>query len=51
MALVEELKIHMIKKLNEYHNDGFIVEDRFEELLQKETKALDERIETMCGLL
>lgn len=41
----------MIKKLNEYHNEGFIVEGRFEELLGKETRALDERIETMRGLL
>lgn len=51
IGLVEQLKIHMIKKLNEYHNEGFIVEGRFEELLGKETRALDERIETMRGLL
>ncbi|QSF43348.1 hypothetical protein [Paenibacillus tianjinensis] len=51
LALVEELKIHMINKLNDYHRDGFIVEGRFEELLEKEVKALDERINTMRGLL
>lgn len=51
MALVEELKIHMINKLNEYQKDGFIVEGRFEELMEKEVKALDQRIETMRGLL
>lgn len=51
IALVEQLKIHMINKLNEYHKDGFIVEGRFEELLEKEVKALDERIKTMRGLL
>lgn len=51
IGLVEQLKIHMIKKLNEYHKDGFIVEGRFEELLEKETKVLNERIETLRGLL
>ncbi|WP_157793878.1 hypothetical protein [Paenibacillus donghaensis] len=34
MALVEELKIYMIKKLNEYNSGGFIVEGRFDELLR-----------------
>jgi hypothetical protein len=47
MALVEELKIHMINKLNEYQKDGFIVEGRFEELIEKEVKALDERLKVM----
>lgn len=41
----------MINKLNEYHRDGFIVEGRFEELMNKEIKGLDERIKTMRGLL
>ncbi|WP_405169476.1 hypothetical protein [Paenibacillus sp. FSL H3-0286] len=45
--LVEQLKIHMIKKLEEYNKDGFIVEGRYQELLDKETKALDERLEVM----
>lgn len=37
----------MIKKLEEYNKDGFIVEGRYQELLDKETKALDERLEVM----
>lgn len=37
----------MIKKLNEYNDGGFIKEDKFEELLEKETKLLDERIRVM----
>lgn len=49
--LVEQLKIHMIERLEEYHKGGFIVEGRYEELLEKETKALDERLDTMRELL
>jgi len=45
--LVEQLKIHMVNKLDEYHKSGFIVEGRYEELVEKETKALDERLEVM----
>lgn len=45
--LVEQLKIHMLKKLEEFNNGGFIVEGRYEELLKKEAKALDERLEVM----
>lgn|GEM_PF-6181939 len=51
IALVEQLKIHMINKLNEYYRDGFIVEGRFEESLENEIKSLDERIGTIRGLL
>ncbi|MEK4006559.1 hypothetical protein [Paenibacillus sp. FSL H3-0333] len=47
IGLVEQLKMHMIKKLNEYHRDGFIVEGKFQELLIRETAALDERLEVM----
>ncbi|WP_179086236.1 MULTISPECIES: hypothetical protein [Paenibacillus] len=45
--LVEQLKIHMLKKLEGFNRDGFIAEGRFEELLENETKALDERLEAM----
>lgn len=41
----------MIKKLNEYNGNGFIVEGKFDELLEKETKALDQRIEVMSKWL
>lgn len=51
IELVKELKIHMIKKLNEYNEDGFIKEDKFEELLEKESNALDQRIEVMSKWL
>lgn len=37
----------MLKKLEEFNRDGFIIEGRYEELVEKETKALDERLKAM----
>lgn len=50
-GLIEELKIHTIKKLNEYHKEGYIVEGKFDELMEKETKGLDQRIKDMSEWL
>ncbi|SEN42223.1 hypothetical protein SAMN04487895_101480 [Paenibacillus sophorae] len=47
MALVEELKIHMLKRIELYEKRGFIKKGKYKELVEFETKAMDERLETM----
>lgn len=47
MALVEELKKYMLNQIKGFHRDGYIKEDRYEELLAKETKVFDDRLDMM----
>jgi hypothetical protein len=51
LELVKELKIHTLKRINEYNKYGFIKEERFQELIDFETKVMDERIEVMSEWL
>ncbi|WP_342423058.1 hypothetical protein [Paenibacillus sp. FSL E2-0178] len=47
MALVEELKKFMIKRIEGFNNKGYIKEDKYEKMLDEEIKSFDERLETM----
>jgi hypothetical protein len=47
IELIKELKIHMLKRIDEYNSLGFIKEDKYEELVEYETKKMDERLKMM----
>ncbi|WP_191089428.1 hypothetical protein [Paenibacillus spiritus] len=47
MVLIEELKKYMLKRIELYNRKGFIKKNKYDELVDFETKALNERLETM----
>ncbi|WP_179088782.1 hypothetical protein [Paenibacillus odorifer] len=51
ISLVEELKIHMLNRINTYNKMGFIKKGKLEKLIEFEMKPLDERLDTMRGIL
>ncbi|MNH66511.1 hypothetical protein D3C73_185430 [compost metagenome] len=51
IELVKELKIYMLKEIEEFHKRGYIRGKKYKELVEYETKKLDERIKTMESLL